>query len=43
MDTVLMLLEPVYLGPEARSSGLHETTSGLVAQVAEGLARMGTR
>jgi hypothetical protein len=38
-----MLPEPAYLALKRAAAASHETVSGLVTQLAEGLARTGTR
>ena len=43
VQTKLMLPEPAYLALKRAAAASNETMSGLVAQLAEGLARTGTR
>ena len=43
VQTKLMLPEPAYLALKRAAAASHETMSGLVAQLAEGLERTGTR
>jgi hypothetical protein len=43
IQTKLMLPEPAYLALKRAAAASHETMSGMVAQLAEGLARPGTR
>ncbi len=43
IQTKLMLPEPAYLALKRAAAASHETMSGLVAQLAEGLRRTGTR
>jgi hypothetical protein len=42
VQTKLMLPEPAYLALKRAAAASHETMSGLVTQLAEGLARTGT-